>query len=169
MTQQDKEFVIDGGPSKLDLMLSLFDTDMGARLVKFHTPEWVGTHDAYELEIHIHSARRRNAAANIWEIEGFVESPKDYKNETVRVSIYYLSDTREGTIRFEEELRTKGIMESPDDKKRAKALMIIIQRMVAITQNHSGLPEEFYQLFEKAKLINWAEDRKSLAEAIKNI
>lgn len=176
MTRTDsgsEEFVIDNGPSKLDLMLSLFDTDMGKRTVKFHTPQWVHTHDAYEFTVQITSARRRNPAATIWEIEGIVETPKDYKNESVRVSIYYLSDTREGRMRFEEELRTHGIMETPDDAKRARALMIIIQKMVAIVQNHGQIhghvPEDFYRLFEKAKPINWAKDHKSLADAINNI
>lgn len=169
MTRKDEEFAIDNGPSKLDLMLSLFDTDMGKRTVKFHTPEWVHTHDAYEFTVQITSARRRNSAATIWEIEGIVETPKDYKNESVRVSIYYLSDTREGRMRFEEELRTHGIMETPDDAKRARSLMIIIQKMVAIAQNHGGLPEDFYVLFEKAKPVSWAKDHKSLADAIKNI
>lgn len=169
MTRKNEEFAIDNGPSKLDLMLSLFDTDMGKRTVKFHTPEWVHTHDAYEFTVQITSARRRNPAATIWEIEGIVETPKDYKEESVRVSIYYLSDTREGHMRFEGELRTHGIMETPDDAKRANALMIIIQKMVAIAQNHGGLPEEFYILFEKAKPINWAKDHKSLTDAIKNI
>ena len=169
MTRKNEEFAIDNGPSKLDLMLSLFDTDMGNRTLKFHTPEWVQTHDAYEFTVQITSARRRNPAATIWEIEGIVETPKDYKEENVRVSIYYLSDTREGRMRFEEEIRTHGIMETPDDAKRARALMIIIQKMVAIAQNHGGLPEEFYVLFEKAKPINWAKDHKSLIDAIKNI
>lgn len=169
MTRKNEEFAIDNGPSKLDLMLSLFDTDMGKRTVKFHTPEWVHSHDAYGFTVQITSARRRNPAATIWEIEGIVETPKDYKNESVRVSIYYLSDTREGRIRFEEELRTHGIMETPDDAKRARALMIIIQKMVAIAQNHGGLPEDFYVLFEKAKPVSWAKDHKSLADAIKNI
>lgn len=169
MTRKNEEFAIDNGPSKLDLMLSLFDTDMGKRTVKFHTPEWVHTHDAYELTVQITSARRRNPAATIWEIEGIVETPKDYKNESIRVSIYYLSDTREGRMRFEEKLRTHGIMETPDDAKRARALMIIIQKMVAIAQNHGGLPEDFYVLFEKAKPVSWAKDHKSLADAIKNI
>ena len=169
MTRKNEEFAIDNGPSKLDLMLSLFDTDTGKRMVKFHTPEWVHTHDAYEFTVQITSARRRNPAATIWEIEGIVETPKDYKNESVRVSIYYLSDTREGRVRFEEEFRTHGIMETPDDVKRARALMIIIQKMVAIAQNHGGLPEDFYVLLEKEKLISWAKDHKSLADAINHI
>ncbi|PIT92122.1 MAG: hypothetical protein COU08_04700 [Candidatus Harrisonbacteria bacterium CG10_big_fil_rev_8_21_14_0_10_42_17] len=118
---------------------------------------------------HYLSARRRNPAGTIWEIEGIVETPKDYKQESVRVSIYYLSDTREGRMRFEEELRTHGIMETPDDAKRARALMIIIRKMVAIAQNYGGLPEDFYVLFEKAKPINWAKDHKSLADAINKI
>ena len=144
---------------------------MAKRMVKFHTPEWVHAHDAYELCVRIVSARRRNAAATIWEIEGVVETPKDYKEENVPVFIYYLSDTREGRLRFEKEPRTHGIMETPDDSKRARALMIVIEKMVATYQNsHPGdLNEVIFKLFEKAKTVNFTEDHKSLAEAIKNI
>ncbi|MCC6290632.1 hypothetical protein IT398_00990 [Candidatus Nomurabacteria bacterium] len=169
MTRENEEFLVDGGPSKLDLMLSLFDTDMGMRTLKFHTPQWVHTHNTYELTVQITSARRRNPAATLWEIEGIVETPRYYKQENVRVSIYYLSDIREGRARFEEGSQTHGIMETPDDASRARALMIIIGRMVAIAQNHGDLPEEFYEQFEKAKPISWAKDHKSLTEAIKNI
>ena len=170
MTRKNEEFAIDNGPSKLDLMLSLFDTDMGKRIVKFYQKrDAEGKHGFWIYDVQITSARRRNPAANIWEIEGIVETPKDYKNKSVRVSIYYLSDTRKGRMRFEKKLRTHGIMETPDDAKRARALMIIIQKMVAIAQNHGGLPEDFYVLFEKAKPINWAKDHKSLADAINKI
>mgnify|MGYP003392740632 FL=1 len=166
MTRKNEEFGIDNGPSKLDLMLSLFDTDMGKRIVKFYQKrDAEGKHGFWIYDVQITSARRRNPAANIWEIEGIT----DAEGGKTRVSIYYLSDTREGRMKFEEDLRTHGIMETPDDAKRARALMIIIQKMVAIAQNYGGLPEEFYVLFEKAKPINWAKDHKSLAEAINNI
>ena len=166
MTRKNEEFAIDNGPSKLDLMLSLFDTDMGKRIVKFYQKrDAEGKHGFYIYDVQITSARRRNPAANIWEIEGIT----DAQGGKTRVSVYYLSDTREGTLRFEEELRTHGIMETPDDAKTARALMIIIQKMVAIAQNHGGLPEEFYVLFEKAKPINWAKDHKSLPDAINHI
>ena len=169
MTQ--KEFVIDNGPSKLDLMLSLFDTDMGARTVKFHTPEWVHTHDAHAFSVKIDSVRRRVLAANIWDIEGIVDTPKDYKGESVRVSLYYNSDTREGQMRFEDELLTQGVMETPSGSKRARALMSVIHKMIAMYQNshHGNLNEDIFKLFEKAKAVSFADDRKALAEAIKNI
>ena len=162
MTRKNEEFAIDNGPSKHDLMLSLFDTEMGARVVKFRIGDG---QPGFWYDIQIVSARRRNPGATIWEIEGITETQGGKK----RVSIYYLSDTREGRMRIEEELRTHGIMETPDDAKRARALMIVIQKMVAIAQNHGGLPEEFYVLFEKAKRVKFADDRDSLTEAIKNI
>jgi hypothetical protein len=56
-----------------------------------------------------------------------------------------------------------------DDVKRIKTLMVITQKMVGIAQNHGGLPEEFFILFEKAKRIKLTEDRDSLIEAVKNI
>ena len=166
MTRKNEESGIHNGPPKLDLMRSLTDTDMGKRIVKFYQKrDAEGKHGFWIYDVQITSARRRNPAANIWEIEGIT----DAEGGKTRVSIYYLSDTREGRMKFEEDLRTHGIMETPDDAKRARALMIIIQKMVAIAQNYGGLPEEFYVLFEKAKPINWAKDHKSLAEAINNI
>jgi hypothetical protein len=56
MTHRIKEFGIDKGPSKHQLMLALFDTDMGKRTVKFHTPTWVHTHGAHEFTVQITSA-----------------------------------------------------------------------------------------------------------------
>lgn len=168
MARQNEEIAIDKGPSKLDLMLSLFDTDMGKRVVNFYQKrDEGGQHGFWIYDVQIISAKRRNPAATIWEIEGIT----DTQGEKTRVSIYYLSDTREGRMRFEEELRTHGIMETPDDAKRAKALMIVIDKIIARYQNsHSGnLDEEIFVLFEKAKRLHYAEDRDSLAEAIKNI
>lgn len=119
----------------------------------------------FSYDIQIVSARRRHPTATISDIEGITETQGGKK----RVSVYYLSDTREGRMRIENELRTQGIMETPDDAKRARALMIIIQKMVAIAQNHGGLPEDFYVLFEKAKRVKFADDRNSLTEAINHI
>ncbi|MEK7114854.1 MAG: hypothetical protein AAB847_00630 [Patescibacteria group bacterium] len=168
MARQDTEFTIDQGPSKHDLMLSLFDTEMGARIVKFrraHDEE--GEHGFWIYDVQIVSARRRDPGATIWEIEGITNA----QGERMRVSIYYLSDTREGRMKFEEKLRTHSIMETPDDVKRAKALMIVVQKMIAMYQNsHSGnLDDNIFKLFEKAKRVHYAEDRDSLNEAIKNI
>lgn len=167
MARSNTEFGIDRGPSKLDLMLSLFDTDMGKRTVTFHTPEWIPNLDAYEFTVQIVSARRRNSAATIWEIEGIIE----LQGEKKRVSICYLSDTSEGRMRIEDNFQTKGIMETPDGNRKARALMIVIQKMMARYQNrHSGdLDEDIFKLFEKAKVVNWAEDHESLVRAIENV
>jgi hypothetical protein len=166
----DREFVIDSGPSKLDLMLSLFDNDMGERTVGFR----VGSNPTIGpkgktrwAEVRISRAQRvLTNNTSIWELSGFTT---DERGEIKQVSIYYLSDRREGMMRFEDGLRTHGIMETPDDARRARALMVIIQKMVAIAQNHGGLPEDFYVLFEKAKPVSWANDHKSLADAINQI
>ena len=115
MTRTNEEFAIDDGPSKLDLMLSLFVTDMGAITVRFQIGDIYTTMLGRDwLDVQITSARRRNQAANIWEIEGIT----DVQGGKTRVSIYYLSDTREGRMRFEKEFRTHGIMETPDDAKK---------------------------------------------------
>ena len=172
MAQRKEEtHLVDGGPSKLDLMLALFDTELGERTVEFHTPDYIHTHDAYDITVKIISARRRHPTATIWEIEGIVVEPKDYKNESVRVSIRYLSDTRKGEMRFEEELRTPGIMEESKDSKKARALMIVIQKMIALYQNtHRGKPcEGIFKLFETAKRVSYAKDSDSLTEAINEI
>lgn len=171
MARQNTEFAIDQGPSKLDLMLSLFDTDMGARTVMFRidtTDISYKTPGCGRYDISIVSARRRHPSGKIWDIEGIVQSPR---HAGERVSIYYLSDTREGRMRFEDKFRTHGVMETPDDSRKAKALMIIVQKMIARYQNsHSGnLDEEIFKLFEKAKRVHRAEEHNSLTEAIENI
>ncbi len=169
MTKNAESEIIQG-PSKMDLMLSLFDTDLALREVAFTTGEKNSSGTVFHgptYRIQITSARRRNPAANTWEIEGIT----DAQGGKMRVSIYYLSDTREGRMRFKEKLRTHGIMETPDDAKRARALMIVIEKMIVKYQNsHRGnLDEGIFKLYEKAKPIHWAKDHKSLAEAINNI
>ncbi len=160
-----EEFAIDQGPSKLDLMLSLFDTEMGVRTVSFRLAE--GTWAGNWYDVQIISARRRHPSAKIWDIEGIAGT----QGGKERVSIYYRSDTRDGRMRIEDELRTHGIMETPDDAKRAKALMLIAGKMITrYRDSHSdNLDEEMFKLFEKAKRVSWAEDKKSLDEAIANI
>ena len=169
MARQNAEFAIDQGPSKLDLMLSLFDTEMGARTVRFRLVREIGGEyqPDFWYDIQIVSARRRHPSAKIWDIEGITETQGGKK----RVSIFYLSDTREGRMRIEDELRTHGVMETPSDARKARALMIIIQKMITMYQNsHRGnLDEEIFKLFEKAKRIHWAEENKALTEAIENI
>lgn len=169
MAHQSTEFAIDQGPSKLDLMLSLFDTDMGARTVRFRLVREIGGEGqpGFWYDIQIISARRRHPSATIWDIEGITETHGGKK----RVSIYYLSDTREGRMRIEEKLRTHGVMKAPDDSRKAKALMIIIHKMIARYQNsHSGnLDDEIFKLFEKAKRVHWAGEGNVLTEAIANI
>jgi len=115
MAHQKATLKIDQGPSKLDLMLSVFDTDMGPREIKFRVsgqlehhpdpsdiPGWCSS----EYSIQLVSARRRHPTATIWELEGFVKTPSGKK----RVAIYYLSDTRTGRMRFEKNLRTDRLI-----------------------------------------------------------
>ena len=170
MAQESREYVIDRGPSKLDLMLSLFDTDMGVRMVTFHISEWVYTHATCELGVKIVSARRRNPTATIWEIEGIVDTPKNNKGESVRVSIYYLSDTRKGQMRFEEKLRTDSMF-APQASKKASALMTLIHKMIALYQNqHAGnLYEPIFVLFEKAKGVYRADNAEVLTREIEGL
>lgn len=169
MARQNAEFAIDQGPSKLDLMLSLFDTDMGARIVRFRLVQEIKGEDqpSFWYDVQIISAKRRHSNAKIWDIEGIIQTQRGKE----RVSIYYLSDTREGCMRIEYELRTHGVMEMPSDYQKARGLMIVIEKMIARYQNsHSGnLDEEIFKLFEKAKRVHYAENRDSITEAIESI
>ena len=75
MARQNAEFAIDQGPSKLDLMLSLFDTEMGARTVKFRVSgQLIQDVTLGWYDVQIISARRRHPSAKIWEIEGLTET-----------------------------------------------------------------------------------------------
>lgn len=165
MARQEKEIAINKGPSKLDLMLSLFDTDMGKRIVKFYQKRYGGgQHGFWIYDVQIISARRRNPGATIWEIEGIT----DAQGEETRVSIYYLSDTREGTMWFENKLETLAVWETPDDTKKMNALMEVIFKMIhRYRESHPrSLDKEIFRLFEKAKRIHYAENRDSLDEVI---
>ncbi|MEK7659638.1 MAG: hypothetical protein AAB343_00345 [Patescibacteria group bacterium] len=166
MARQNVEFAIVQGPSKLDLMLSLFDTNMGVRTVSFLTAKGENQ-PGFSYNVHIISVRRGHPSAKIWEIEGLTET----QNGKKRVLIYYLSDTREGHMRIEENLRTKGIIETPNNSRKAGALLEIIFRMInRYRESHSGnLDEEIFNFFEKAKRVYYAKDRYFLTRAIKNI
>jgi hypothetical protein len=63
------------------------------------------------------------------------------------------------------------MFEVPKHQKRAEALMKVIERMISRHKSHNGwnLDEGMFILFEKAKRIHYAEDRKSLADSIMNI
>lgn len=170
-----EEFAINQGPSKLDLMLALFDTDMGTRTVRFQfqlvelvkgaRAEWAEWYD-----VQIISARRRHPSATVWDIEGTTEIQGGEK----RISIYYLSDTRKGRMAIEGELRTHDVMEMPSDAQKARALTSVIEKMIARYQdshrgNLGGLDEEIFKLFEKAKRLMRAKNQESLDEAVKDI
>lgn len=101
MTRNRTVFIIRGGPSKHSLMLSLFDTDMGMRMVKFHLPEWDHTYDTHDVSVTIISAKRLNLNATSWDLEGIAETPNNYR-VSARVFIRYFSDIREGSLMFEE-------------------------------------------------------------------
>lgn len=169
MARQNAEVAIDNGPSKLDLMLSLFDTDRGVRTVRFHLVRLILGKDQPDFwyDIQIISARRRHPNAKIWDIEGSVETQSGKK----RVSIYYKSDTREGRMRIEDKLRTEGVMETPDGSRKANALLEIIFRMIhQYRESHPrNLDEKIFLLFEKAKRVHYAENWKSLDDAIEDI
>ena len=172
MARQNAEFAIDQGPSKLDLMLALFDDDMGTRTVRFRIGSSYATRPerkTWWVDVRISTVQKvLTNSTTIWNLSGFMA---DEHEEQKRVSIYYLSDRREGRMRIEEKLRTEGIMETPVGSRKADALLEIIFRMInRYRESHPGnLDEEIFRLFEKAKRVHWAEDRDSLIRAIENI
>lgn len=155
-----------GGPSKLNLMLSLFDTDMGQRTVIFRT-----AHNLDNAVVRVNSARRRNPEATSWDIEGTVNFLSGRKGKWIQVAICYYSDTRTGLMTiFNDGSEANIVQETPEDAKRAKALMLIIEKMVTMVNFYGGrMPEKFYSLFEKAKSVSRAEDRNLLEKAISEI
>ena len=173
MAHQDEMLVIGHGPSKLDLMLSLFDTDMGVRAVRFQVAKYdcdFNLNRAEWLDVRIISARRRHPSAKFWALEGIVQTHSGEK----RVSIYYTTDTRKGFVYFEKKLLTSDPWETAEtvsDARKRKALIEIIFRMInRYRESHPGnLDNEMFRLFEKAKRVDYAENENLLTEAIKNI
>ncbi|MDP3999417.1 MAG: hypothetical protein Q8P76_02390 [bacterium] len=135
---------------------------MGIRTVRFQEASPGSVKYYQDWLVQIVSVRRRHTATT-WEIEGIVET----SGERERVSIYYCTATREGRMRFVENLQINDSVEASNDAKRASALMTVIERMVS--SHSSEIHCRFFQLFEKAKLISRAKDSISLAEAIRDI
>lgn len=156
MAQHDPDKLeIDHGPSKLELMLSLFDTSRGPLVVTFHTTDG-GSHKMW-----ITSAKQTSYDAKQWLLEGTMYD----SGETV--AICYSSDTCKGYLQF-----LPGKVSHLPDSQKATALMVIIHRMIAAYQNyHRGghLDQSIFTLFEKAKRVESAKDRESFLEAIKDI
>lgn len=171
MAQKNQQLVIDNGPSKLDLMLSLFDTKMGVRTAEFHTPERIVNKDEYDFKVLIVSVRRLTHDANHWEIEGYIKDSNMKGALATQVLIHYLSDTREGVMRLGTNPQDDGPIGTPADAKKARAFMEIIFRMIHRYQKHNAgfLDNGIFELFERAKRISYAEDSKHLDEAIKDI
>lgn len=160
---RDHEMIeIDDGPGKHEIELSLFDTAMGVRIVQFRNAE-----TRLRYHVAITSVVRRHPAGILWDIGGLALTPAEKK----RVSLTYRSDERTGMMRFEKEVGVQGILETPNDSKRVRALMIVIFKMVAEYQNYNvgHLSEKFFKLFEKAKRVDFAKDSRALAEAIEDI
>jgi hypothetical protein len=92
-------------------------------------------------------------------VRGFMEvSIEDFRaiQEKIR-EIVHLPDRTSATARGD---------------RKGRALMIIIQKMIATYQNgrHRGnLDEDIFKLFEKAKRVHYAQDDRSLIEAIEDI
>ena len=163
----DGSFDLDNGPSKFDIMLSHYDTNMGIRKVSFRNAD-----TGKSIEVAITTATRCDSSATIWSLVGVVATHEGIK----RVIIYYLSDTRSGRMRFEKKLFTSGVFVPSEAKKKAGALMEIIFRMVAEYQKYKvgHLSDKFFKLFEKAKRVHYSSDDSrengvSLDEAIADI
>ena len=68
------------------------------------------------------------------------------------------------------EVRKMGEVMSVNEAK-ARTLMVIIEMMIARYRkhHHSNLDEEMFRLFEKAKVVNWAQNSCDMNMVIKNI
>ncbi len=89
---------ITDGPSKLDLMLALFDKKH-AKYISFRMSGGI------ELRIYVLSVQKQDSSCESWNIEGYVDIPG---NHAPRGAIplkdarkfYYRTDKRTGTISF---------------------------------------------------------------------
>jgi len=164
MVHESSEFDVDRGPSKFVMMLAVLDTDMGERTVRFRVV-YLGRDFWYDTQIV--SAKRQDGKAELWDLRGFVITQDGRKP----VSIFYNSTLRAGRMRLEDEASTHGVMETPDIARKSQAFMRIMERMISRYRNRHGgnLDQGILQLFEKAKRVHFAEDHKSLNEAIADL
>jgi len=146
MIHQIKGLEITYGPSKLDLILSLFDTGMGMRTVKFHINGLIKDVSQF-YDVQVISARRQDSGATFWKIEGVIE----VQNNKERVLIEYSSIFREGKVRI------VGSSQAHSDADKATTLMEIMYRIIGMYRDSHGgvLNEEIFKLFEEAKQVHW--------------
>ena len=88
--------LIDNGPNKLDLMLSLWDTEVAMREVNFALSIWHGSEEVglFFLQVQITSIRRDDDAATLFTFEGTC----NYSHVAAKASGQYSVKTRKGTL-----------------------------------------------------------------------
>lgn len=107
MTTSTRDFSIVSGPSKWDLMMALFDRkDGNCRKVQF----CVNTPFPIKIEVQVDSVQALNALGEFWNIEGISTKVEDHTDlrrnnrfmprSPLRVFIYFMTDIRNGHIRF---------------------------------------------------------------------
>ena len=96
-----QEFIINGGPSKLDLMLALFDGDCShRRLIKLSlVPMHSSNPCIQEHEFILNIVERKDGSGERWMLSGVCTSPAGSKNR--HMSAYYCTSDRHGMFKLD--------------------------------------------------------------------
>ena len=91
-------FTVNAGPSKLDLMLALFDSTCDKpRPVTFTVAAWPENAKPSEktqpVTVHINSVQREDGSGESWNIDGRIEG-----GPSTSCSIYYSTRSRTGVL-----------------------------------------------------------------------
>ena len=96
MTSQDKaRFSVVGGPSKFDLMLSLFDGNQTPR----RTVDFQLEGKKYPISVAILGVQQEDGSGESWNIEGLLWDK--HHSEGYKVKGYYVTKGRAGSLVFE--------------------------------------------------------------------
>ncbi len=161
------EYEVFRGPSWANLMLAVFDTQLGVRPVEFGIVRALERGLPDEVVVHLDCAKRLNSEADEWLLTGtLTDQPSSQP-----VSILYFSRTQYGRMTVTENQEAFDFARAVRSSRKERALMILIQKMAARYQNqHRGnLDEDMFKLFEIAKSVHLAEGSPSLSRAIASI
>ncbi len=156
-------YTVINGPSKLTLMLALFDIEMGVREPIFVTQDSQIT-KKFRVTI---STVTRLRQGDWWILLGTAVNDDD----VCEVKIVYDSDTRHGYLTIMEKGSLFVKDTTPDDNRRARVLMTLIHRIITRYQDrHDGnLDNEIFRQYEFAKRVRDAETEEALTRAIEEL
>ena len=149
--------IIINGPSKLDLMLALYVTDQGIRVVSFK--EYLGK----EFKVEIISAKRVARCGDIWDLRGIAE----IDGQKWWVDIEYLTNRRCGNFLF----ICQADHEPVDDSDRSRTLQVIIDNLAARyrAERFGGGNGKILFLLDMAKKVNQAIVLDELSEVLNEL